>query len=181
MQEDINWHNPSWKETYIWCSGTSGSLATNANITFDLDLTTITSTPSSNAAQKPFQIFRLWMQSHKWSAHQVLWFEEASNINSLCHGRRKQYLASYCMHLALSNKSFHRLSPFTAHDIMWSAGNHIQVCLNFRCKKYILTICPRSVSTTSKLWGLTRRAIVTFRQVRYWWNLICLSCSTLTV
>lgn len=68
-------------------------------------------------------------------AHQVLWLEEASDINSLCHGRRNQYLVSYCMRLCSSHKSFPRLSPFTAHDIMWSAGNHIQVCRNFCCKK----------------------------------------------
>ncbi len=150
---------------------------TNANITFDLNPTTIISTPFPKAAQKPFQTSRLWLQSHKWSASGFMVWWGLKYINSLCHGRRNQYLASYCMRLCSSHKSFHRLSPFTAHDIMWSAENYKQVCR----KNYILTICPRSASATSQLWGLTSRAIVTFQQVRYWWNLICLSCSTLRV
>lgn len=181
MRQDVYWHNPWWKETSIWCSGT---LVETQWLMQTSHLIWIwrQSFPLLSRTQHRNHFKSLDFECKATNgAHQVLWFEEALNINSLCHGRRNQYLVSYCMRLCSSHKSFHRVSPFTAHDIMWSAGNHIQVCLNFRCKKYILTICPRSASATSQLWGLTRRAIVTFRQVRYWWNLICLSCSTLAV
>lgn len=105
---------------------------------------TIISTPFPNVAQKPFQTPGLWMQSHKWSASGFM--VRGGLEYKFAPARKTKPIPRVILYASLcsSHKSFRRLSPFTAHDIMWSAGNHIQVCRKFSPQKnYILTICPR--------------------------------------